>query len=115
MMIEDYDLMAHARRAFLGWVRGRRAQGQTLTPPEQRAAEALAQDTRLDGAVLMVWDSTPEADLGWVVALRWLLDRVGDDVLLPSIPAEHRDQYLQGRREAITRALDRLDASGVTS
>jgi hypothetical protein len=115
MMIEDYDLMAHARRAWLGWLRGREAQGIEPAADERRAAQALQSDTRLDSAVLMVWESTPEGDLGWVTALRWLLARVADDLLLPSIPEAERGRYLESRREAIQRTMGKLDATAVTS
>jgi hypothetical protein len=111
MMIEEYELMAHARRAFLDWSRRATKEGIELSAHHRKASKALEADARLEGAVLMVWDSTPEGDFGWTAALRWLLEHAEGDLAGAHIPAAERPRYLEGRRRAIERTLAKLDAS----
>ena len=111
MLIEDYDLMSHARRAFVAWARAEAKAGRELAAPQRRALAQLDKDMRLDGAVFMTWESSPETDMGWIVALRWLDTHVDNDLVLASIPAAERQAYLDGRRGAIARVLAKLDGS----
>ena len=111
MMIEDYELMGHARRAFLAWAKRSGERGVELAAGERKAVRALEADTRLDSAVLMTWESSPEGDLGWVAALRWLREHVADDLASAHVPEAERPDYLAVRYEAIARTLAKLDGS----
>src|SRR5688572_26105944 len=111
MMIEDYELMGHARRAFLAWAQRSGERGIELAAGERTAAKALEADKRLDSAVLMTWDSSPEGDLGWVAALRWLREHVADDLATAHVPEPERPKLVAARYQAIDRTIAKLDGS----
>ena len=107
MLIEDYELMAHARRVYLGWLQGRAGGGATLTPEEEARRDVLAADTRLEGALLMDWELRPEFDAAIIVALKFIESRA-DVELRPGIPAIELDRYVEHRKQAIGRVVRRL-------
>ena len=108
MSIEDYELMAHARRTYLAWAD--QASPGELTDLDLEAATTLRADTRLEGALLMDWELRDDADAAILRALRHLDDLVETELAASAIPAEQLSRYVELRRKAIRDLCERLGA-----
>jgi len=108
MLIEDYELMAHARRAYLAWLDARAQRGEELGAEEARRRDVLREDTRLERALLMDWELRDEVDAAIIAALQFIDERALDDLAPQRIPAHELPFYLQHRKEAIQRVIARL-------
>lgn len=107
MLIEDYELMGHARRAYLGWLDAKEG-GEGLSREETQYRDDLRGDTRLEGALLMDWELRPEFDEALIRALEFCAARVAEDLAPQNIPAADVPLYLEGRKQAIQRVIARL-------
>ena len=105
MRIDDYELMAQARRSYLAWLDGNEDE---LSAEQRSDRDLLRNDDRLDKPLFMEWELNVDFDAAICRALFFSRERCEEELKLRAIPHEDLAEYVSGRQTAIDACMKKL-------
>jgi hypothetical protein len=108
MLIEDIELMIHARRRLLAHAARCEEGGESMPAPRASAALFLREDTRLEEPMFVEMEVDPDFDTAMREALEFEKDQLPKDPPPLEVQTEDVPAWFAARIEALDRVRQRL-------